>query len=64
MSKFVQSLHEVFERFGRIEARRMFGGQGIYHDGRMFALVNKDNAMTKKTKPVKTSAPARKAAAR
>ena len=39
MSQFVQSLHEVFERMGRIEARRMFGGHGLYHDGRMFGLV-------------------------
>ena len=39
MSEFVRSLHEVFERFGRIEAKRMFGGHGIYHEGRMFALV-------------------------
>jgi DNA transformation protein len=38
-SNFVDSLHEVFERFGRISARRMFGGHGLFHDGRMFALV-------------------------
>lgn len=42
MSAFVASLHEVFERFGRIEAKRMFGGHGIYHQGRMFALVAND----------------------
>ena len=42
MSAFVASLHEVFERFGRIEAKRMFGGHGIYHEGRMFALVAND----------------------
>jgi DNA transformation protein len=47
MSEFVQSLHETFERFGRIEARRMFGGQGIYHDGRMFALVTRDTLYLK-----------------
>ncbi|RYF35435.1 MAG: TfoX family protein [Comamonadaceae bacterium] len=39
MSAFVDSLHEVFERLGRIEARRMFGGHGIYHEGRMIGLV-------------------------
>ncbi len=39
MSAFVDSLHEVFERFGRIEARRLFGGHGLYREGRMFALV-------------------------
>jgi DNA transformation protein and related proteins len=30
MSEFVSSLHEVFERFGRIDARRMFGGHTLY----------------------------------
>ncbi|SFN27042.1 TfoX/Sxy family protein [Variovorax sp. OV329] len=35
----VEELPEVFERFGHVIARRMFGGWGIYHDGRMFALV-------------------------
>jgi DNA transformation protein len=47
MSEFVQSLSEVFERFGRIVARRMFGGHGIYHDGRMFALVIRDTLYLK-----------------
>ena len=43
MSDFIDYLHEVFEPFGRIRARRMFGGWGIYHHDarseRMFALV-------------------------
>jgi len=39
MSEFVQSLHEIFERLGRIETRRMFGGHGVWHEGRMIALV-------------------------
>ena len=47
MSQFVQSLHEVFERMGRIEARRMFGGHGLYHDGRMFGLVARDTLYLK-----------------
>ncbi len=46
-NQFVDSLHEVFERFGRIEAKRMFGGFGIYHDGRMFALVADDTLYLK-----------------
>lgn len=29
----------MFERFGRIEARRMFGGYGLFHDGRMLGIV-------------------------
>ena len=47
MSEFVRSLHEVFERLGRIEARRMFGGHGLYHEGRMFALVTGDTLYLK-----------------
>ncbi|WP_077003005.1 TfoX/Sxy family protein [Variovorax sp. KK3] len=47
MSQFVQSLHEVFDRMGRIEARRMFGGHGLYHDGRMFGLVANDTLYLK-----------------
>lgn len=42
MSAFVQSLHEIFERLGRIETRRMFGGHGVWHEGRMIALVARD----------------------
>jgi DNA transformation protein len=42
MSEFVEYLQEVFERFGPIRARRMFGGWGIYHNDFMFALVEKD----------------------
>jgi DNA transformation protein len=39
MSSFVDHLQEVFAGLGRVEARRMFGGHGIFHEGRMFALV-------------------------
>lgn len=41
-SEFVDYLSEVFESFGPISARRMFGGYGIYHDGLMFGLVAYD----------------------
>ncbi|QNK65963.1 TfoX/Sxy family protein [Variovorax sp. PAMC26660] len=47
MSAFVQSLHEIFERFGRIEPRRMFGAHGIFHEGRMIALVIRDTLYLK-----------------
>jgi DNA transformation protein len=30
---------ELMSGVGRIAARRMFGGHGLYHDGRMVALV-------------------------
>ena len=42
MSGFVEYLQEVFELFGPIRARKMFGGYGIYHRGLMFALVDDD----------------------
>jgi DNA transformation protein and related proteins len=47
MSEFTDELHEVFERFGRIAVRRMFGGYGVYHDDRMFALVSGDRLYLK-----------------
>jgi DNA transformation protein len=47
VSEFVDYLHEVFERFGPVEVRRMFGGYGIYHDGLMFALVDDDTLYLK-----------------
>ncbi|MFQ5642011.1 MAG: TfoX/Sxy family protein [bacterium] len=47
MREFVEFLHEVFEAFGTITARKMFGGYGIYHDGVMFALVEQDTLYLK-----------------
>jgi DNA transformation protein len=38
MNESIAYLHEVFDAFGPIRARRMFGGWGIYHDGLMFGL--------------------------
>jgi DNA transformation protein and related proteins len=37
-SESIDYLHEVFDAFGPIRARRMFGGWGIYHNGLMFGL--------------------------
>lgn len=42
MSEFVEYLTEVFEHFGPIHAKRMFGGYGIYRDDLMFDLVADD----------------------
>jgi DNA transformation protein len=47
VSEFTEHLNEVFERFGPITARKMFGGFGIYHDGLMFALVADDTLYLK-----------------
>jgi len=45
--EFVDYLKEVFEQFGQIRARKMFGGYGIYHDGVMFGLVADDTLYLK-----------------
>ena len=42
MSEFVDYLTEVFEQFGTIRARRMFGGHGVYHNELMFGLIADD----------------------
>lgn len=39
MSEFTDYLNEVFEKFGTVQARKMFGGYGLYHDGVMFGLI-------------------------
>ena len=35
-----EAIHEIFQAFGPVSIRRMFGGQGIYREGVMFALVS------------------------
>jgi DNA transformation protein and related proteins len=47
MSEFTQYLQEVFELFGPISARKMFGGYGVYHQGLMFGLVADDTLYLK-----------------
>ena len=42
MSEYVEFLKEVFEQFGPIHPRRMFGGYGPFHKGLMFGLVADD----------------------
>jgi len=34
-----ERIKEVFEPFGRVEVKRMFGGAGIYSDGLCFAMA-------------------------
>lgn len=50
MSEFVNYLHEVFEPFGAIRSRKMFGGHGIYHNDLMFGLVADDELYLKSDK--------------
>lgn len=33
-----EAIRDVFQGIGPVQIRRMFGGQGIYRDGMMFAL--------------------------
>lgn len=42
MSEYIEYLGEVFEEFGPITTRKMFGGYGVYYNGLMFALVADD----------------------
>lgn len=47
MSEFVEYLHEVFQHFGPVRSRKMFGGHGIYHNDLMFGLVADDELYLK-----------------
>ncbi|MGI9481821.1 MAG: TfoX/Sxy family protein [Hyphomicrobiales bacterium] len=38
-SEFLEHVVEVLEEFGPVEARRMFGGAGIFRDNLMFILI-------------------------
>ena len=42
MSEFVEHLAELFEAFGPVAVRRMFGGHGIFRDEVMFGLIFDD----------------------
>jgi DNA transformation protein len=46
-SEFVDYLLEQLAPLGDVSARGMFGGWGIYHEGRMFALVADDTVYFK-----------------
>jgi DNA transformation protein len=39
---FTDYVLELLAGFGRLEAKRMFGGAGLYHDGVMFAILDDD----------------------
>ena len=39
---FAEFLDDLFRPIGRVQMRRMFGGQGVFRDGLMFALVTGD----------------------
>ena len=39
MTAFINHLHDVFQEFGEIHCRKMFGGHGVFKEGLMFGLV-------------------------
>jgi len=41
-SAFVEFVRDQLRPWGRVEARRMFSGQGMFRSGTMFALVHED----------------------
>ena len=47
MSEFADHLRDVFRHFGPIELRRMFSGQGVFHQGLMVGLVVADTLYLK-----------------
>ena len=47
MNEYVAFLEEVFERFGPIQPRRMFGGYGSFFEGLMIGLVSDDTLYLK-----------------
>ena len=47
MSEFTDYLQELLKHFGPIQVKRMFGGEGIYHEGLMFALIADDTLYLK-----------------
>lgn len=46
-SEFVTYLLEQLAPLGEVSAKSMFGGWGVYHEGRMFALVADDTLFIK-----------------
>lgn len=47
MSDYVEYLKEVFEPFAAVQAKRMFGGHGVFHNGLMIGLVADDTLYLK-----------------
>jgi DNA transformation protein len=41
-SEFVEHVVETMGRFGPVDAKSMFGGWGLYHQGLFFALIAAD----------------------
>lgn len=46
-SEFQDYVLEVLEPFGHVQAKRMFGGAGLYLDGTIFAILSADTLFFK-----------------
>ncbi|NQT63194.1 MAG: TfoX/Sxy family protein [Candidatus Marinimicrobia bacterium] len=44
---FLEYLSDQLSMWGEVTSRKMFGGAGLYRDGKMFALVSDDVAYLK-----------------
>jgi DNA transformation protein len=42
---YLEFVRDQMSSFGEFTIRKMFGGAGLYKDGRMFALVSPDNKL-------------------
>ncbi|WP_243368921.1 TfoX/Sxy family protein [Microvirga solisilvae] len=42
-----EAISDIFQTFGPVQIRRMFGGQGIYREGVMFALADEGELFLK-----------------
>ena len=45
--EFIEYVIDQLSGWGQVRARRMFGGAGLYRDGRMFGLIADDAAYLK-----------------
>ena len=45
--EFVAYILDQFSEWGNVTARKMFGGAGLYRDGKMFGLIADDVAFLK-----------------
>ncbi len=59
MSEFIDHVQEIFASLGTVQARKMFGGYGLFCDGVMFALVADDALYLKSDASIETHFTAR-----
>lgn len=52
---FVSYLRDLFSELGPVSLRRMFGGQGLYHDGVIIGLVIGDELFLKTDAATRTA---------